>query len=99
MAYTPAGGVASVAVTVGTGNWETEACAGIASVGPLPPGHGGMEPAGLIYRAASPHASLLEPVVVTWSAQGPIEIDEATSRRASDAGATTVASIRKVLRD
>ncbi len=83
--------------TIGTGNWEAEACNTVASVGMLP-ASGGAFRAGLIYKTSAPHASPLEPVVVTWSATQPLAIDEGATKRASLAGADSLATLRAALR-
>ncbi len=93
----PPGSAASAVLTVGAGDWETEACAGVSAVGLLADS-GADHRVAIVYRAAAPHAAPLEPVVLAWSQTGPLRIDAAASRRASLAGAGTVAEIRAALR-
>ena len=84
-------------MTIGTGEWEAETCNAVDAIGILPAA-GGTSRAGLIYKTSSPHASPLEPVIVTWSVTQPLAIDEAATRRASIAGADSVAGLRAALR-
>ncbi len=87
----------ALVLTIGAGDWETEECTGIIAVGMLPDSGGGSR-AAVVYKASAPHESPKEPVVLGWSASQPLSIDEAGSKRASLAGATTLPAIRAALR-
>ena len=91
------GSAPAVVLTVGAGDWETEACSGVAAVGLLA-GAGADNRVAIVYKAAAPHTAPLEPVILTWSQAGALMIDGAASKRASLAGATTLAEIRAALR-
>ena len=81
--------------TVGAGAWEADACLGVAAVGLLRasprPDRPALQRLGLRYRAASPHAAMVEPVILRCGAglRGFV-VDEAATAAASRAGATTL---------
>jgi len=86
--------------TVGAGDWEAESCIAVEAVGVLP---NQAAPAvariGIIYQAASPNATALEPVVLVWDdATHRLGIDAAASRKASLAGATSLPALQRLLR-
>ncbi len=84
-------------LTIGFGDWEAESCVTVVALGLLPAA-GAQTRAGIIYKATAPHESPIEPVVVTWSDTQPLQIDAAASKRASNAGATTLKAMREALR-
>lgn len=89
-------GRATVLPTIGSGAWEAETCLSTDAVGIL----GASDPVriAVIYKAASPNAEVLEPVVLQWDRTGRVTIDEAASTRASTAGATSVKAVRELLK-
>ncbi|TCP70963.1 hypothetical protein C8J43_10233 [Sphingomonas sp. PP-CE-1G-424] len=89
-------GRATVLPTIGSGAWEAETCLSTDAVGIL----GASDPVriAVIYKAASPNAEVLEPVVLQWDRAGRVTIDEAASTRASTAGATSVKAVRELLK-
>ncbi len=89
--------VPQLVITIGAGDWEAESCNGIVAIGLLPDADGRMR-AALIYKTTAPHESPIEPVVVSWSATGPLTIDAEASKRASSAGAETVQQVRASLK-
>jgi hypothetical protein len=96
-AYVPLRGSPAVQHTVGAGEWEAESCTGLAAVTLLDASARGRMSFGLLYRAESPNATTVEPVVLTL-AGGRLLVDTAASRRASVAGATTVPALRRAVR-
>lgn len=89
-------GRATVLPTIGSGAWEAETCLSTDAVGIF----GASDPVriAVIYKAASPNAEVLEPVVLQWDRAGRVTIDEAASTRASIAGATSVKAVRDLLK-
>ncbi len=89
-------GRATILPTIGSGAWEAETCLSTDAVGIL----GSSDPVriAVIYKAASPNAEVLEPVVLQWDRAGRVTIDEAVSTRASTAGATSVKAVRDLLK-
>ncbi|WP_260597410.1 hypothetical protein [Sphingomonas endolithica] len=88
-------GRATVLPTIGSGAWEAETCLATSAVGILDAGNSVR--IGVIYQAASPNAEPLEPVILRWDrGAGSFAIDEAASTRASIAGATSVAALRRL---
>jgi hypothetical protein len=87
--------------TVGHGEWEAETCVGIRSVGVVADdGRGSRAPIAIMHDAASPNATSVEPVVVSWDRKSQrFELDTALSRRASTAGATTLDAVRNAVND
>lgn len=84
--------------TIGADNWEAESCIGLKAVGQLDADSAGAQRLVLIYDAASPNATTIEPVVVRWQGQfETAEIDIAASDKASQHGVHTVAEVRKLL--
>ncbi len=88
------GAPAALLPTIGEGEWEAETCLGLEAVGMLPP-DGATPRIGLIYRAASPNAEPREPLVLRLDPATP-RLDIEASRRASEAGATTIAAMRRL---
>jgi hypothetical protein len=82
-------------MTIGSGEWEAETCLGVAAIGLLPTPSGQAARIGLLYRAASPNAEPTEPVVVTLDGSD-VSIDIRASQRASEAGAVTLAAMRRL---
>ncbi len=83
--------------TIGHGEYEAETCGGPSSVGLL----SSRDPVrfGIMFDASSPNAEVQEPVVVNWDrATNAITIDDARSTAASQAGATTIAAMRRAAR-
>ncbi len=83
--------------TVGTGDYETTSCGKPVAAGLLSP----REPVtiGVLFAAYSPNAEGIEPVALRWRASdGTLTIDAAGSRRASLAGAQTIAQMRRAIR-
>ena len=89
-------GRATLLPTIGSGAWEAETCLSTDAVGIL--GSSGPMRIAVIYKAASPNAEVLEPVVLQWDRGGHVTIDEAASTRASTAGATSVKAVRDLLK-
>ncbi len=89
-------GRASIVSTIGSGEWEAEACGGTTAVGILSVGE--TVTIGLLVKAFSPNAEVVEPVVLQWDpATGGLRIDQALSKQASLAGAGTLAAIRRAV--
>jgi hypothetical protein len=87
------------ALTVGTGDWETESCLGVKDFAIIarPPSVAGNW-LGILYRASSPNFETVEPVVLSWDEQERrFVIDAAASKRASLAGTTTIKGIEGAL--
>lgn len=85
---------ASIVSTIGSGEWEAETCGGTIAVGILSVGE--TVAIGLLAQAFSPNAEAVEPVVLRWDpATGGLSIDQALSKRASLAGATSLDAIRR----
>ena len=93
VSFVKAGKSSAPVLTVGVGAWETEGCSGVAAVGLLPES-GPTHRVAIIYRASAPHTAPLEPVVLEWSQQQTLAIDGEASKKASLAGATTLAEVR-----
>lgn len=89
-------GRATVVPTIGSGAWEAETCLSTDAVGIL--GSGDPVRIAVIYKAASPNAEVLEPVVLHWDRAGRVTIDEPASTRASTAGTTSVKALRDLLK-
>ncbi|MCC2975691.1 hypothetical protein LK533_03250 [Sphingomonas sp. PL-96] len=86
-------GNASVVPTMGSGEWEAQTCLATKALGLL--SSEGTVRIGVIYDGASPNASGTEPIVLVWDrAGGTLRIDEAASKRASLAGASTIKALR-----
>lgn len=84
--------------TIGADNWEAESCTGLKAIGQIDADTAGAQRLVLIYDAASPNATVIEPVVVRWQgAFETAEIDIAASDMASQHGAHTIAEVRKLL--
>ncbi len=90
-------GAPELLVTIGAGDWEAEACNGVSAVGLLPPA-GGRDRAAIIYKTSAAHGSPVEPVVVSWSTTEKLSIDAEATKRASLAGAASVADVRASLK-
>jgi len=85
---------ASMVSTIGSGEWEAETCGGTIAVGILSIGE--TVAIGVLAQAFSPNAEAVEPVVLQWDpATGGLSIDQALSKRASLAGATSIDAIRR----
>ncbi|WP_458096187.1 hypothetical protein [Roseomonas sp. WA12] len=82
-------------MTIGSGEWEAETCLGVAAIGLLPTPPGQASRIGLLYHAASPNAEPTEPIVLTLS-ESKVSIDIRASQRASEAGAVTLAAMRRL---
>lgn len=98
IAWQSAGSSTPVIVpTVGSGDWEAESCQSVAAVGLLGASHGALY-IGFIYVAEAPHTDAKEPVILSLDPNGHmLQIDAAATKRASDAGATTVQAMRQVI--
>ncbi len=82
--------------TLGDGDNEAQTCSGPRAVGLLSTG----VPIsfGFVFSGATPNAQGFEPIVVNWNRRdNTLMIDEALSARASQAGAQTIAAIKKLL--
>ena len=82
--------------TVGVGDYEAETCIEPLAVGLL----SSRAPVrfGTVFRAASPNAMVLEPIVINWDrSNNTLLIDDAMSTKASQAGAQTIAAMKKLL--
>lgn len=82
--------------TIGQGDYETTRCGRPVAVGMLPPG----EPVGIgvIFQSYSPNAQVFEPVALRWvRSTNSLSIDPVRSRRASLAGAQSIAAMRRAL--
>ncbi|MEH3040498.1 MAG: hypothetical protein PGN21_10605 [Sphingomonas paucimobilis] len=82
--------------TIGQGEYETTACGGPVAAGILRAG----APAaiGVIFKSYSPNAESLEPIAFTWDvANNRFTIDAERSKRASLAGAQSIADMQRAL--
>jgi hypothetical protein len=88
-------GAVSFIPTIGTGVWEAETCLSVAAVGLIKnKAVSDKLYLAILYNAASPNASALEPVVFAWDTKRrTFVIDAAASRRASLAGASNLREI------
>lgn len=90
------GGRTSVVPTIGQGNYEAEACDKAKAVGILSQA-GEVVRIGTLFAAYSPNAEVTEPIVLNWSpSTGALSIDDVRSRRASEAGARSIATMRSL---
>ncbi|WP_294325083.1 hypothetical protein [uncultured Sphingomonas sp.] len=83
--------------TIGQGDYEATACGGPVAAGILSPG----EPTsiGVVFKAYSPNAEVLEPIAFTWdAATNRFAIDAARSKQASLAGAQSIADMKRTVR-
>lgn len=81
--------------TLGYGEYEAEPCGGPLAVGFL--SSGAMPRLGIVFRSYSREAEQLIPIVVEWDrSNNTMLIDEDASRRALDAGATSISAMRKI---
>ena len=84
--------------TVGQGDWEAEACIDVKSIGVIHSKKFTSPAIAIVYEAASPNTTVLEPVVFRFNDKGfNIRIDETDTKKASLAGATTLKDIRTLL--
>ncbi|GBQ88289.1 hypothetical protein AA23498_0341 [Acetobacter nitrogenifigens DSM 23921 = NBRC 105050] len=84
--------------TIGAGDFEAETCQKLEAIGVVGGNGGSTLKLGAIYSASSPNADVREPVVVSADlSTGDMTIDSQASSRASDAGATTIPSMRKLI--
>ncbi len=99
LAFVRPDGVIDLLPTVGAGVWEAESCMSVDAIGIIRnAGTSGLIRIAAVHKGASPNTATLEPVVVSWDPQGlHMSIDEESSRKASIAGATNIASIRQAL--
>lgn len=83
--------------TIGSGDWEAETCVIAMATGLISTGNPVV--IGIVYQAASPNALVREPLVLRWDRKDQTLVaDEALSRQASVKAATTIASMRRLLR-
>lgn len=83
--------------TLGYGNYEAETCGGPLAVGLL--ASGTTVRIGLIFRSYSQDAAETTPMVIEWDrSTNTLLIDEASSNRAFDSGATSIAAMRRLVR-
>ncbi len=83
--------------TIGQGEYETTSCDKPVAIGILSP----TEPVsiGAIFKSYSPNAEGLEPVALRWDASAnTLSIDAAQSRKASLAGAQSIADMRRAVK-
>ncbi|MFL5286863.1 MAG: hypothetical protein ACJ8AW_39305 [Rhodopila sp.] len=92
-------GVAQGVVTIGTGITDVLSCGHLLEAGALPPA-GGVARLGLVYRTASPNASVVTPVVLARPGPGaPWAVDADLSQRLTLLpGTASLARIRQALR-
>ena len=82
--------------TIGQGDYETTSCGGPVAAGILRAG----KPVGIgvVFTAYSPNAELREPIAFTWDATtNRFMIDPAQSKKASLAGAQSIADMRRAI--
>jgi hypothetical protein len=90
--------VRDVVWTVGNDNWEAETCLSINEIGAIDAhDKNGVFRIGLLYDAASPNASVTEPVVISLSRDAHLRIDQESSEKASLAGATKLDAVIKAV--
>ena len=93
-----ADGRVKVIQTIGTDIWEAETCRGVKAVSLLKSDADGTQRLVLIYDAASPNAATVEPVVLRWTGRlDRAEVDITAADKASQAGAESIADVRKAL--
>lgn len=83
--------------TIGQGDYETTRCGGPVAAGILSPG----EPVsiGVVFTSYSPNAGSREPIAFTWdAATNRFAIDAAQSKKASLAGAQSIADMQRAVR-
>lgn len=83
--------------TIGQGEYETTSCGGPVAAGLLSPG----EPVGIgvVFTSYSPNAESREPIAFVWDAATNLfAIDAAKSKKASLAGAQSIADMRRAIR-
>ena len=91
------GGKVSLVPTIGRGEYEAESCDKPTAVGILS-SSGDVVRFGTVFGAFSPHATVSEPIVLNWSrSTGTLSIDAAWSSHASQAGAQTIAAMRRAV--
>ncbi len=83
--------------TIGQGEYETTSCDKPVAVGILSPTES--VSIGAIFKSYSPNAESLEPVALRWDASAnTLTIDAAQSRKASLAGAQSIADMRRAIK-
>ncbi len=83
--------------TIGQGDYETTRCGGPVAAGILSPG----KPVsiGVVFTSYSPNAGSREPIAFTWdAATNRFAIDAAQSKKASLAGAQSIADMQRAVR-
>lgn len=90
-------GKVSLVPTIGQGEYEAESCDKPTAVGILS-SSGDVVRIGAVFGAFSPNATVSEPIVLNWSrSTGALSIDAAGSSKASQAGAQSIAAMRKAV--
>lgn len=91
------GGKVSLVATIGQDEYEAESCDKPTAVGILS-SSGDVVRIGAVFGAFSPNATVSEPIVLNWSrSTGALSIDAAGSSKASNAGAQTIAAMRRAV--
>ncbi len=91
------GGKVSLVPTIGSGEYEAESCDKPTAVGILS-SFGDVIRFGAVFGAFSPNATVREPIVLNWSrSTSTLSIDAARSSQASQAGAQTIAAMRRAV--
>lgn len=85
--------------TIGAGEWEAESCLALRAIGVVRRAGATAQPRiGLVYQASSPNAVVIEPVVLVWDPKAAaLKLDDAASKQASLAGATTLRDISRAM--
>jgi len=90
-ASTVVDGRGSLVSTLGTGEWETEECGSTKAVALIDD-----ETIAMLVEGSNRNTTVLEPIVLKWTRRtNGLRVDEAWTRSASTAGATTIAEIGK----
>lgn len=91
------GGNVSMVPTIGRGEYEAESCDKPTALGIISSSDDVVR-FGAVFSAFSHNATLSEPIVLNWSrSTGTLSIDAARSSRASQAGAQTIAAMRRTV--
>ena len=94
---TVADNIAVTIPTVGKDRWEAETCNGTVAVGILSPEEAEQVIIGVIYRAQSPNASLMESVIFAVDKQQQkLTLEQALTEKIGSQGASTLGSLRRL---
>ena len=99
LAFIKVAGKVDLIQTIGAGEWEAESCLALQAIGVVRrSGAMAQSHIGLVYKASSPNAVAIEPVVLRWEPrEATLRVDEAASRQASLAGAASLLDISRAL--